>query len=389
MLTGVVFGIAPAVYASTTTNLSTFLKDARRDGGAAASGSGIRGTLIGAEIAMAVMLLVGAGLAIRSFVRLTSIDPGFDARQTIAVSLSLPESRDVPSIARFYRQFVDIIASQPGGLSAGAVSIPPLSRGGFGGTFNILGTTRTDDLAMSVRAATAGYFETLRIPIVRGRGLTREDHEGAPRVAVLSAEAARRFWPGADPVGQRIRIHVGVGPRETERQIVGIAGDVHTGSIDASPGPVVYVPHAQYPTQGMTVFVRADGDDAPIVPMLRAQLRLIDPGLAPTRIRAGEALVAASVAQPRCTILLALFAVAALMLAAIGLWSNGIRSVAAAGGARLRMASSAPTRRASCVSCSGRVRDRSLPVWPSESPVPRRSRTCSRRCSSTCRASIR
>jgi len=321
VLTGVLFGMAPAVYASATTNLSTFLKDARRDGRSGASGGGIRGLLVGAELAMSVMLLVGAGLAMRSFARLTAIDPGFDARQTIALGLSLPEQRDLPSIARFGREFVDVVASQPGVVSAGSVSTPPLTRGGVGGTFTILGSTRTDDLAMSVRAATAGYFETLRIPIVRGRGLTRGDHEASPRVAILSAEAARRFWPGEDPIGRRIHIHVAVGAPETERLIVGIAGDVRTGRIERSPGPVVYVPHAQYPTRRMTVFARAAGDPASITSVLRHELRRLDPELAPTRIDAGEALVAASVAQPRFrTILLALFAAVALTLAAVGLY---------------------------------------------------------------------
>jgi putative ABC transport system permease protein len=321
VLTGVLFGIAPAVYASATTNLSVFLKDARRHGGSSTSGGGVRGLLVGAEIALAVMLLAGAGLAMRSFARLTAIDPGFDARQTVALGLSLPEQRDLPSVARFGREFVEMVAAQPGVVSAGSVSTPPLTLGGVGGTFTIPGSTRTDDLAMSVRAATAGYFETLRIPIVRGRGLTRGDHESAPRVAILSAEAARRFWPGEDPIGQRIHLHVAVGAPETERLIVGIAGDVRMGRIERSPGPVVYVPHAQYPTRRMTVFARAAGDRAPVAGVLRNQLRRMDPALAPTRIDPGEALVAASIAQPRFrTILLSLFAAAALTLAAIGLY---------------------------------------------------------------------
>ena len=320
MATGVIFGIVPALYASSTANLSMFLKSAGRESGSASSGAGIRSVLVGAEIAMAVMLLVGAGLAVRSFVRLTGIEPGFDPRQTIAVGLALPDARDLAATARFYRQVVDAAAAQPDVLSAGAVSIPPLTRGGFSGTFSIPDRTDREELAMSVRAATAGYFETLRIPLVRGRLLTPGDHESSLRVAVLSAEAARRFWPGEDPVGQRIRIHVGVGTPEMARQIVGVVGDVRTRAIDVAPGPVVYVPHAQYPARGMTVFVRA-ADPAAVVPMLRAQLRLIDPDVAPTRIRAGEALLAASVSQPRFrTILLGLFAVVALTLAAVGLY---------------------------------------------------------------------
>lgn len=320
-MTGIIFGIAPAVYASAADQLSAFLKDARRDGGAGGGGKRLRGVLVGAEIAMAVILLVGAGLAARSFARLTGVDPGFDARQTIALGLQLPDGRDASATARFYGQFVEALSANPDVRSAGAVSVPPLSGSGFGGTFSILDSQSDEERAMSVRAATAGYFETLRIPVIRGRGLTSDDRENTPRVAVLSAEAARRFWPGEDPIGQRIRIHVGVGPQETERVIVGIAGDVRAGSLAVSPGPLVYVPHAQYPTRGMTVFVRVAGDPAAAVPILRNELQRVDPSLAPTRIRAGETLVAASVAQPRFrTILLALFGAAALGLASIGLY---------------------------------------------------------------------
>jgi putative ABC transport system permease protein len=321
MFTGVAFGIAPAAFASATVNLSTFLRDAGRDGGAGSRGRYVRGALVGAEIAMAVMLLVGAGLAIRSFARLTSIDPGFDARQTIAMSLTLPDGRDLTTAARFYGQYVAAVSAHPGVQSAGGISLAPLSGGGFGGTFSILDRPRPETLAMSVRAVTPGYFHTLRIPIVRGRGVTVDDLDNAERVAVLSAEAARRFWPGEDPIGQRIRIHVGVGLPETDRRIVGVVGDVRTGSLGVSPGPLVYVPHAQYPTRGMTVFARATRDSSALVPILTRQLRSADPDLAPLRIRSGEALVTTAVAQPRFrTILLGVFAAVALTLAAVGLY---------------------------------------------------------------------
>jgi predicted permease len=321
MLTGIIFGAAPAVHAAASTHLAPLLQDARRDALAGGRGRRAREAVVATEVALAVVLLVGAGLAVHSFARLTAIDPGFDASRSMALSLTLPDRDDPAAAARFFREYVEALAAHPEISSVGGVSLPPLSGSGFSGTFSILDGRRTEPLAMAVRAATPGYFETLRIPVSRGRGFTPQDTENAERVAVLGAEAARRFWPAEDPIGRRIRIHVGVGLPETERRIVGIAGDVRTGSLGAAPGPLVYVPHAQYPTRGMTVFARAPRGPEVAAAILREALRRADPHLAPTRMRSGDALVSSAAAQPRFQArLLGLFAAIALTLAAIGLY---------------------------------------------------------------------
>jgi putative ABC transport system permease protein len=322
LLTGALFGLAPALYASTP-DLAAFLKDARRDGAAQGGRPTLRSALITAEVALALVLLAGAGVAMRSFDRLSSVEPGFDPRGVLSLDIVLPEAPygDTASVARFYRQYLESLAAQPGVISAGAVMLPPLTRGGFGGSFSIMGRAESDDYNVQVRPATPGYFETLRIPLRRGRLFTSADREGAPGVAVISDETARRFWPGEDPVGKRIRIHVSIGHRETEREIVGVVGDVKIRALDANPPPVAYVPHAQYVSDQMTVFVRAAGDPLALLPMARSQLAALDREIAPTRVQQATQLIASSVAEPRFRmLLLGLFAALAMALAAVGLY---------------------------------------------------------------------
>jgi len=317
----VLFGVAPAAYASSP-DLAAFLKDARREGSSTGRRT-LRSALVVGEVALSLVLLAGAGLALRSFDRLSAVKPGFDPEGLMSVNLTTPESRypDSEAVARFYRECVQALASQPGVVAAGAVSQPPLSRGGFGGTFSIVGRDETDELNMQVRSATPGYFEALHIPLRRGRLITSQDTgRGAP-VAIITEEAARRFWPNDDPLGKRIRIHVSMGTREGLREIVGVVGDVRTRALDQAAPPVVYVPHAQYGSDEMTVIVRSTGDPLALLPAVRTQLAVIDRDLAITRVRTGPQIVAASVAQPRFRmILLGLFAIMALALAAVGLY---------------------------------------------------------------------
>ena len=321
LLTGILFGVTPAMYAASP-DLAAFLKDARRDGSPNGRRA-LRNVLVIGEVALSLVLLAGAGLAMRSFDRLSAVTPGFDPRGLLVANVVAPESRypDSAALARLYRDYVQGLAAQPGVVAAGAVSIPPLARGGFGGTFTIVGRNESDNQNMQVRCVTPGYFEALRISLRRGRLLTAQDAEHAAPVAIITEESARRYWPGDDPIGKRIRIHVSMGTREPEREIVGVVGDVKTRALDEAAPPVVYTPHAQYPSDAMTVFVRTTGDPQGLLPGVKAQLATIDRDLAITRVRTGTQLVAASIAQPRFRmILLGFFAAMALALAAIGLY---------------------------------------------------------------------
>ena len=322
VLTGVLFGVFPAVYASTP-DLSAVLKAARRDGSESGARRRFRSALVAAEVALALVLLAGAGLAIRSFDRLSGIDPGFDSSRLLVVALTLPESRypDADAIGRFYTQYVEAISGQPGVHAAGAVMIPPLARGGFGGTLSIAGRDSADEQRAQVRNVTPGYLETLRIPLRRGRLFTSSDRRGSTNVAVVTDTAAREFWPGEDPIGKRLRLHVSIMGREVEREVVGVVGDIKLRSLDGAVPAVVYVPHVQYVAENMTVFVRATGTPLSLLPIVKGQLKTLDSDLALTRVRTGDDLVAASVAQPRFRmLLLGLFATIALLLAAVGLY---------------------------------------------------------------------
>jgi len=319
---GMLFGVAPAIEASRG-SLGTSLKEAGREG-AGASRRGVRNTLVAVEVALALVLLVGAGLAVRSFDRLTRVETGFDPRGTLAFGVAVPSASypDAAAIAAFYRSYIDALAAQPGVSSAGAVVLPPLVREGFGSSFSQIGRPRPAEAPrLAVRAATPGYLETARIPLHRGRLITVADRASAAHVAVISEAAARRYWPGEDPIGQRIRMHISIGSGEQEREIVGVVGDVRAGRIEVSPTPLVYVPHAQYPFETMTVFVRTDGEPLSLAPMLRTHLASVDRDVAVGQMRPGDALLDDAVAQPRFRMrLLAFFAATALGLAALGLY---------------------------------------------------------------------
>ena len=269
------------------------------------------------------MLLTGAGLAIRSFQRLTSVDPGFRATNVMSLRISLPEATypTLESQARFFREYVDRIQHLPGVVAAGAVHMAPVTRAGFGGSFTIYGRPDTDNEGSAqIRSVTPGYMEALSIPLRAGRFIDARDGERAPRVALVSEGAARRFWPGENPVGRQIRLHVNEAIKEP-RQIVGVVGDVRTRGMELAPVPVIYVPHTQYGPQSMALMVRTSGEAMAVLPQLRAALKTMAPDVALSRARTLDELVAANVAQPRFrTLLLAIFAAVSLVLATVGLY---------------------------------------------------------------------
>jgi putative ABC transport system permease protein len=322
ILAGVVFGTVPAIVASRP-DLSIFLKDVRRDGGSSGGRRGLRGALVAAQVALALVLLTGAGLAIRSFDRLMRVDPGFQTANVLTFRVNLPDAvyPTMASQTRFFRDYTERIRQMPGVTAAGAVSFAPLARSGFGGSFTIYGRPEgADEGNAQVRSITPGYMEALSIPLKSGRNVTAQDTETAARVALVSEAAARRFWPGENPVGRQIRVHVNEGGR-TPREIVGVVGDARIRGMEIDPVPVIYVPHTQYGPESMTLVVRAGGDPIQLVPQLKATLSALGPGVAISRAMTMDDLVSANVAEPRFrTLLLSIFAIVSLMLAAVGLY---------------------------------------------------------------------
>jgi predicted permease len=323
---GLLFGVAPAAFASRA-DLAAFLKEGRRGGDGSGGRRTVRQVLVGAQVALAVVLLAGAGLAMRSFDQLTRIDPGFDVSNVLTFNLQLPDGTypTSESEAAFFREYTRRLQAQPGIVSAGAVLLPPLAAGGFGGTVTF--PARAGAAAegrMEVRSITPGYIETMRIPVRSGRVFSWSDVRGGAGVVLISETAARKYWPGENPIGQQFRIGVSLGIRETgPREVVGVVGDVHVGAIDDEPPPVAYVPQDQYASNEMTIVMRTNGDPLSAAPAARSVLAGMDRNIAIARVRTLQDLAARAVSGPRFrALLLGTFAMISLALAAIGIYGT-------------------------------------------------------------------
>ncbi|HLK69253.1 MAG TPA: ABC transporter permease [Bryobacteraceae bacterium] len=337
LATGILFGLLPALDVSRT-DLTTALKEGGR------SGTGrrqqrTRSCLVVGEVAIALVLLVGASLLIRTFLALRAVDAGFDAHNVLTLRMSLAGSRfrGTDGVNRLIRDGVQRIESVPGVIRAGASFTLPLE-GGFGIPYNIVGRPAPNGAydGRGWTAASPGYFALFRIPVVRGRSFTERDDGGAPRVAIINQAMARRFWPdypqGRDPLDDRVILGKGYGPEfeEPARQIVGIVGDVHDSGLNRSPAPMVYVPMAQV-TDGITSLATRASSIAWIVrtrvtphelrPAIQNELEQTAGGLPVEDVRSMEEIRAQSTARDDFNMsLLTIFGATALVLAAIGIY---------------------------------------------------------------------
>jgi putative ABC transport system permease protein len=333
LLTGVLFGLAPALQVRRA-SLGTLLRGGGR-GAAGGRGNRVRAGLIVAETALAVVLLVGAGLLLRSFTGLVRVDPGIRSEGVLAFGLALPEARyaEEHRVRAFHADLLERLESIPGVGGAGSVLVLPLSGTSVSLGFAVAGR---DPLpagqrqTMQMRIASEGYFPAVGIPLVRGRSFTAQDREGSPPVVVLNEAAVRRFFPGEEPLGQRIllgwvRDSVPIGG-----EVVGIVGDVRHFGPGEEPPPEIYLPLSQVPNPAMNVVVRTTAaDPLALAGAIRAELRALDPELAPGEIRPLDRVVSERVAQPRLyALLLSLFAAVALVLAAVGIFGVMSYSVA-------------------------------------------------------------
>jgi putative ABC transport system permease protein len=327
MASAILFGCLPALQ-SVTASVGGTLKEARRDAGVG-GGRRVRHALVMVEVALALVLLVGASLAIRSFDLLTRVSPGFDPRGVLTFSLSLPGGvyKEDRQVAAFYADLMDRLDHTPGVVSSAAVMIPPVSIGNaYGGTFTIEGrpaTTGRDEPRAQMRPMTPAYFRTLGIRLLRGRAFDdRDGGDGLP-VAIVSETAARRYWPGENPIGRRLRMHVSaVHGSQPLREIVGVVSDVKQSRLDLPSAPMVYLPHAQHPASWMTVMVRSSGDPLRVQGAVSDALRRADKTLVPLEMKTLETHVATSRADQRFrAVLLGLFAGSAFLLAIVGLYA--------------------------------------------------------------------
>ncbi|MGO9262886.1 MAG: ABC transporter permease [Bryobacteraceae bacterium] len=321
LLTGILFGLAPAIQVART-DLTASLRDGGRGNAIGFRRNRLRSALVVGEVALALVLLSGAGLLMRSFYRLQSIDPGFDPHNVLTFRTNLPQAKYKTDelTASFYRTALDRIRALPGVASAGAGQIFPLAGDDYILSFTQIGKPPVptgSEPSAAYYAVTPGYLAALRIPLRRGRDFTARDTAKAPLVALISEGMARQFYPREDPLGQRIQMGNGMKPAE----IVGIAGDVRDQELESKGRAAVYFPAEQDPFGAMYFGVRTAGDPTALVAPVRAAIRQMDPELPLDAVGTVDGLLETSLSQRRFSMLLmAVFAAVALALSMIGIY---------------------------------------------------------------------
>jgi putative ABC transport system permease protein len=336
LLTGILFGLFPALGASRP-DLNTILKESSNRSGTGFRQSKARSLLVISEVSLALVLLIGAALLIRTFIALRQVNPGFDPRNVLTLEMSLTgdqfkKTSGVAQVAQIGRERLNAIP----GIEVSAFTCCLPLEGGYGLPFNIIGRALDGKSPWNGGAgwmsASPGYFSVFHIPILRGRDFTDQDTGSAPGVVLINETMKKKFWPKGDPVGQQLLIGKGVGPQFTEpaRQIIGIVGDIRDGGLNNDPRPLMIVPSAQV-TDGMTALnanigpmvwlVRTHGDPHQYTSAITDQLRQASGGFPVARVRPMSEVVIQSTAREDFNmLLLTIFGASALVLAAIGIY---------------------------------------------------------------------
>lgn len=322
VVTGIIFGLVPALQASHT-NLSETLKE----GGRSAGGGGrhrVRALLVVSEVALALVLLIGAGLMLRSFSRLSQVDPGFKPDNVLATQFSLTQAKYPKEEQRltFLRQLVERVGSLAGVQAVGLVSELPMSGQNNDTRFKIEGRPKPPDSEgwnyANFRGASPDYFRALGIPLVKGRYFEEQDRPGATNAIIISESFARDFFADEEPIGQHLTIDMG---EPVTGQIVGVVGTIRHQGIMANPWREMYLSYFQLPGSGGNLVVKAAADPAKLTAAIKNEVQSLDKDLPLYNTRTMEQLVSDSVAQPRFrTLLLGIFALVALVLAAVGIY---------------------------------------------------------------------
>jgi len=323
LLTALAFGIAPALQ-SAWLDPQRRLQEASRTATAGAGRRRARSFLVAAEVSLALVLLVGAGLLIRSFANLLSVAPGFVGDRVLALQVFVGTSYPKPEQkAAFFQDTLSRIAALPGVTAAGAVSALPFIESSIDIDTGFVVEGRPapeagEEPSAFVTIVTTDYHRALGIPLRRGRFFDARDDTSAPPVLLISETMARRYFPGEDPIGKKVTVRFG---RPTAREIVGIVGDVLHAGLDTAPRPEVFIPHAQYPFGSMTFVVRTAGDPLAVLPAAKEAVRAVNPLQTFYKIATLQDLVSRSLASRRfLLLLLGAFASLALVLAAFGIY---------------------------------------------------------------------
>jgi len=320
---GLLFGLVPA-WRAMRPNLTDVLQETGRGLTASRRSRRLSDVMVAAEVALALMLLVGAGLLIRSFVNLTSVSPGFRTSGVVSFEIVLPETRYANGAAKreLYSTLMDGVRALPGVVHAGAVSALPLSPLGtqFDIPFTIDGLSATapsERPRAAYRAVMAGYFETMAIPLVKGRLFDAFDgRDKGPRVAIVNETLAKRYFTGLDPLDKRVKM-----PMAGDLTIVGVVGDVRHDGLQLAAKPEVFVPYYQLAISEMQIVVQSANEPALLTSAVKRVLARIDPALPIAKVSRIDEFVSASIAQPRFNMALLIgLAVCAALLAAVGVY---------------------------------------------------------------------
>jgi predicted permease len=321
LLTGIIFGLVPALRASRV-DLNEALKEGGRNSGGGVSHHRFRNLLVVAEVALSLVLLIGAGLLLRSYERILSASPGFDAHNVLSFRLSLPSSRyKGPAVTSFYKQLQERISALPEVIAVGtSYSLPMSSVALAWGPITIEGYVPKNpaDFVMSnERFVSPGYFQAMGVPLVKGRLFDQRDIKGAQETVIVNENLAERFWPNEDPIGKRLER----GDEEPWRTVIGVVRDSKEFSVDKEPPISIYHPHDQFPIGTMFLVVRTKTDPALLTGGITREIQALDAELPAFDLRTMEGRLGDSLARRRFAMfLLTVFASVALVLAAIGVY---------------------------------------------------------------------
>jgi putative ABC transport system permease protein len=335
LLTGILFGLVPAISASRK-NLAAVLNESSNRAGVGFRSGKVRSLLVVSEMALALVLVIGAALLIRTFMKLQSVDPGFDTHNVLTMAMSISGDRFLKTsgVAQVIHDGTERINAVPGVTTTAAACCLPL-QGGFGLPFNIVGRANGNNPntgGAGYFPVSWSYFDVFKVPVVRGRNFREQDNGAAPGVVIINEAMARQFWPNSDPLNDRIEIGPGMGPVfvEPPRQVIGVVGNTRDGGLNQDPGPTMYIPISQMPDKVTELnsriaplwwIVRTRMEPHTLTAAVTNAIRDATGGLPVAHIRSMDEIVVLTTSRERFNmLLLTSFGASALLMAAIGIY---------------------------------------------------------------------